>query len=178
MDSALVSCRTSFVVLYSMLICCCNAAPCITGFAGSRTSPGFSVSVSYLLLVLFVYSFFGRRALNCSLPVEKAENKHCEAKEAAAIAERWGDVSGMVDELMVWRSVLLSMMSLDPEKMRRKMLVALPSLKFLRETYSAVLDVLRSNGKLQHLSHLAVSDALEFVKVYKRKTESRRMEIM
>ena len=72
----------------------------------------------------------------------------------------------------------MTMMSQDPEKMRRKTLAVLRSLKFLWETYSAVLDVLRSNGKLQHLSHLAVSDALEFVKVYKRKTESRRIEIM
>ena len=43
--------------------------------------------------------------------VDKAEKKHCEAKEAAALAERWGDVGDAVDELMAWRSVLLSMMS-------------------------------------------------------------------
>ena len=56
--------------------------------------------------------------------------------------------------------------------------MVLPSLKFLWETYSAVLDVLRSNGKLKHLSHLAVLGALEFTKVYKRKTEFRRLQDM
>ena len=63
--------------------------------------------------------------------VEKAEKKHCEAKEAAAMAERCGDSDDAMDELTVWRSVLLSMMSQDPEKMGRKTLVVLPSLKFL-----------------------------------------------
>ena len=56
--------------------------------------------------------------------------------------------------------------------------MVLPSLKFLWETYSAVLAVLRSNGKLEHLSHLAVFGALEFTKVYKRKTEFRRLQDM
>ena len=87
------------------------------------------------------------------------------------MAERWGDVGDAVDELTVWRSMLLSMMSQDPEKIRRKTLVVLPLLKFLWETYRAVLDILRSNSKLEFRYYSAVWGPPEFAKVYKRKTE-------
>ena len=49
--------------------------------------------------------------------------------------------------------------------------VMLPILKFLSETYRAVLDILRSNSKLEFWYHSAVLGPPEFAKVYKRKTE-------
>jgi len=113
--------------------------------------------------------------------IEKAEKKCRKAKETAesmaVVAEQQGDVldGDVVDDLTAQRSILLSTMSQDPEKTQRETSVVLPSLKFLWETYRAVLDILRSNSKLEHLYHSAALGALKFAKVYKRKTEFRRL---
>jgi len=79
-----------------------------------------------------------------------------------------------VDDLTTHKSIMLSTMSLDPEKTQRETAVVLPSIKFLWEAYRAVLDILRSNSKLEHLYHSAASGALNFCRTYKRRTEFRR----
>jgi translation initiation factor 3 subunit A len=73
------------------------------------------------------------------------------------------------------QSILLSTMSTDPEKTQRDSALLLPSLKFLWETYRAVLDIFKSNSKLEHLYHSAALGALQFCRTYKRRTEFRRL---
>jgi len=71
------------------------------------------------------------------------------------------------------QAILLSTMSTDPAKSQRDSALLLPSLKFLWETYRAVLDILRSNSKLEHVYHAAAQGALRFCRVYKRRMEFR-----
>jgi len=73
------------------------------------------------------------------------------------------------------QSILLSTMSSDPEKTQRDTAVLLPALKFLWEVYRAVLDILKSNSKLERLYHGAAVAALRFCGEYKRRTEFRRL---
>lgn len=79
-----------------------------------------------------------------------------------------------LDDLTTHKSIMLSTMSLNPEKTQRETAVVLPSIKFLWEAYRAVLDILRSNSKLEHLYHSAALGALNFCRTYKRRTEFRR----
>jgi len=73
------------------------------------------------------------------------------------------------------QAILLSTMSTDPAKSQRDSALLLPSLKFLWETYRAVLDILRSNSKLEHVYHAAAQNALRFCRVYKRRMEFRHL---
>lgn len=71
--------------------------------------------------------------------------------------------------------LLLSTMSLDPAQSQRDSTLLLPRIKFLWESYRAVLDILKSNSKLERLYHLVAVNALEFCATYKRRTEFRRL---
>jgi translation initiation factor 3 subunit A len=73
------------------------------------------------------------------------------------------------------QAILLSSMSTDPAKNQRDSLMLLPSLKFLWEIYRAVLDILRSNSKLEHVYHATAVSAFHFCRVYSRRTEFRRL---
>lgn len=73
------------------------------------------------------------------------------------------------------QALLLSSMSTDPAKNQRDTLLVLPSLKFLWEIYRAVLDILRSNSKLEHVYHATAIGALQFCRTYQRRTEFRRL---
>jgi translation initiation factor 3 subunit A len=73
------------------------------------------------------------------------------------------------------QAILLSTMSTDPAKSQRDSTLLLPSLKFLWETYRAVLDILRSNSKLEHVYHTAAQSALAFCRTYKRRMEFRHL---
>ena len=73
------------------------------------------------------------------------------------------------------QAILLSTMSTDPAKTQRDSALLLPALKFLWETYRAVLDILRSNSKLEHVYHTAAQAALRFCRVYHRRMEFRHL---
>jgi translation initiation factor 3 subunit A len=73
------------------------------------------------------------------------------------------------------QAILLSTMSTDPAKSQRDSTVLLPSLKFLWETYRAILDILRSNSKLEFVYHAAAQNALQFCQTYKRRMEFRHL---
>lgn len=73
------------------------------------------------------------------------------------------------------QAILLSTMSTDPTKTQRDSALLLPSLKFLWEIYRAVLDILRSNSKLEHVYHAAAQGALRFCRVYHRRMEFRHL---
>lgn len=50
-----------------------------------------------------------------------------------------------------------------------------PALKFLWETYRAVLDILRSNSKLERVYHKAAVAALQYCRTYQAKSEFRHL---
>ena len=108
--------------------------------------------------------------------LDKAEQQCTEAKalvDAATLASNDND-----DEEgfgVSPQAILLSTMSTDPAKSQRDSIVLLPSLKFLWETYRAVLDILRSSSKLEFVYHSAAQGALRFCRVYKRRMEFRHL---
>lgn len=123
--------------------------------------------------------------------MEKAEKKCREAKEAVERGESVlptvvaGDKiestdDGEEDEAFYDspQSILLSTMSVDPEKAQRDTALLLPNLKFLWEVYRAILDILKSNSKLERLYHSVAVEALKFCGEYKRRVEFRRLSDM
>ena len=108
--------------------------------------------------------------------MEKAENKCTEAKafvDAATLAST--EINDDTDFGASPQAILLSTMSTDPAKSQRDSAVLMPSLKFLWETYRAVLDILRSNSKLEFVYHAAAQGALRFCRTYKRRMEFRHL---
>lgn len=86
------------------------------------------------------------------------------------------------------QSILLSMIAIDPMSSSNKAStttpsnsnsntshILLPSLKFLWEIYRAILDILRSNSKLEHVYHITAQSALQFCNIYHRKMEFRHL---
>uniref|UniRef100_A0A448Z9Q6 Eukaryotic translation initiation factor 3 subunit A n=1 Tax=Pseudo-nitzschia multistriata TaxID=183589 RepID=A0A448Z9Q6_9STRA len=73
------------------------------------------------------------------------------------------------------QAILLSSMTTDPAKSQRDSLLLVPSLKFLWEIYRAILDILRSNSKLEHVYHATSVSAFQFCRAYQRRTEFRRL---
>lgn len=111
--------------------------------------------------------------------MDQAELKCSQAtKTAEKLAQSKNDdtLKATIDELNVSpQAILMSTMSADPGKSQRDSTLLLPSLKFLWETYRAVLDILKSNSKLEHVYHVAAIGALRFCRTYKRRTEFRRL---
>lgn len=115
--------------------------------------------------------------------LKKAEAK-CSAAKAAADVVANTDTTASAGAILSMdgeddgiepQALLLSSMSTDPAKNQRDSLLVLPSIKFLWEIYRAVLDILRSNSKLEHVYHAAATGALKFCRVYQRRTEFRRL---
>lgn len=71
--------------------------------------------------------------------------------------------------------LLLSTMTSNPQQNQKESTLLLPRIKFLWEVYRAVLDILKSNSKLERLYHDTSINALEFCMVYKRRMEFRRL---
>ena len=125
--------------------------------------------------------------------IEKAEKKCKDAKDAVergempkpSVASGEEEVKEETttaddeDDLDLYdgnpQTILLSTVSADPEKAQRETLILFPALKFLWEVYRAVLDILKSNSKLERLYHGAAVSALRFCAEYKRRTEFRRL---
>ena len=124
--------------------------------------------------------------------IEKAEKKCRDAKEMAekgdytpkpVSKEENGETpkeqTAEDDDMDLYngnpQSILLSTMSTDPEKAQRETAMLFPALKFLWEVYRAVLDILKSNSKLERLYHGAAVAALRFCAEYKRRVEFRRL---
>jgi translation initiation factor 3 subunit A len=110
--------------------------------------------------------------------MEQAESKCSEAKASSDALLELDDTGGDAEEGLGAASpqaILMSTMSADPHKNQRDSTMLLPTLKFLWETYRAVLDILKSNSKLEHVYHAAALGALRFCRIYKRRTEFRRL---
>jgi translation initiation factor 3 subunit A len=86
------------------------------------------------------------------------------------------DDAGMDGFIASPQAILLSTISTDPIKLQqRDTSILVPSLKFLWEIYRAILDILRSNSKLEHVYHTAAQGALKFCQTYHRKMEFRHL---
>ncbi|CAM9635039.1 unnamed protein product [Pylaiella littoralis] len=72
-------------------------------------------------------------------------------------------------------SIMLSTMTEEGEKERTDREMVVPWLKFLWETYRAVLDILKTNTKLEHVYHATCIKAFNFCRTYERTTELRRL---
>jgi translation initiation factor 3 subunit A len=72
-------------------------------------------------------------------------------------------------------SILLSAMTGDDQATRTEREVVTPWLKFIWETYRTVLEILRSNQKLESLYSETAHKAFGFCVKYKRPTEMRRL---
>ena len=116
--------------------------------------------------------------------LERAEDQCSRAKAAldaaeAAASEVTTAVSVLDDDDegdgIGAQSLLLSSMSTDPAKSQRDSLMLLPSLRFLWEIYRSVLDILRSNSKLEHVYHATAVSAFQFCRMYGRRMEFRRL---
>jgi translation initiation factor 3 subunit A len=110
--------------------------------------------------------------------MEKAQ-KQCDAAkafvDAESLAQSTADSQDDDDFGVSPQSILLTTMSTDPAKSQRDSTLLMPALKFLWETYRTVLDILRSNSKLEHVYHKAAQNALHFCRVYKRRMEFRHL---
>ena len=121
--------------------------------------------------------------------LEKAETQCRKAKAAAdaaaaaasetptplSVLDDADDEDGEGESGIGPQAILLSSMTTDPAKTQRDSLLLLPSLKFLWEIYRAVLDILRSNSKLEHVYHATSVSAFKFCQAYQRRTEFRRL---
>jgi len=82
------------------------------------------------------------------------EEKKEEKKEEEVKTIEAGDRSNMM---------LLATMAADPSQKQRDSAVLLPRVKFLWEAYRAVLDILKSNSKLERLYHFTANRPSSFV---------------
>ncbi|CAN0337072.1 unnamed protein product, partial [Discosporangium mesarthrocarpum] len=72
-------------------------------------------------------------------------------------------------------SIMLSTMTDEGEKERMDRETVVPWLRFLWETYRAVLDILKTNTKLEHVYHNTCIKAFNFCRTYERMAEFRRL---
>ena len=93
------------------------------------------------------------------------------AEAAVAEAERVADL----DEGGTPESIMMSTMTEEGERQRNERKLLVPWLIFLWETYRSVLDILRSNSKLELVYHKTAERAFTFCQQYKRKVEFRRL---
>eukprot|EP00934_Nitzschia_sp_Nitz4_P007714 Nitzschia sp. Nitz4//scaffold124_size66437//46855//50047//NITZ4_006117-RA/size66437-snap-gene-0.23-mRNA-1//1//CDS//3329534570//7704//frame0 len=118
--------------------------------------------------------------------LDRAEDKCSKAKAAADAASQVDESTSVNNILSVdgeddagnAQALMLSSVSTDPAKNQRESQLVLPSLKFLWEIYRAVLDILKSNSKLEHVYHSTAIGALRFCQTYQRRNEFRRLSDM
>jgi translation initiation factor 3 subunit A len=110
--------------------------------------------------------------------INRAEEK-CIAAQAAVDQATLQNTTDTEDELGASpQAILLSTIAMDPAQSQRDAALLLPTLKFLWEVYRAILDILRSSSKLEHVYHLAAQNALRFCRTYKRRVEFRHLTDM
>ena len=107
--------------------------------------------------------------------IEKSEAQCKAASELVGDSAAEGPLGTEEETTDATNMLLLSGMNADPEQNQRESTLLLPKIKFLWEAYRAVLDILKSNSKLEALYHIVAVQALEFCATYKRKTEFRRL---
>ena len=86
-----------------------------------------------------------------------------------------GGVSNDLESAATPESIMLSTMSSDYESTQSSRTHILPALRFLWEVYRAVLDILKTNSRLEKTYHATANRAFTFCATYARKTEFRRL---
>ncbi|CAM9162125.1 unnamed protein product, partial [Ectocarpus sp. 8 AP-2014] len=103
---------------------------------------------------------------------KKATNSRKKADQMSLVeAAKVGDLEAEATP----ESIMLSTMTEEGEKERADREMVVPWLKFLWETYRAVLDILKTNTKLEHVYHATCIKAFNFCRTYERTTELRRL---
>ena len=92
-------------------------------------------------------------------------------KVALAAAAKISDL----DQEATPESIMLSSMTEEGDRDRTDREVVVPWLKFLWETYRAVLDLLHKNAKLERVYHKTCEKAFNFCKDFSRTLEFRRL---
>ncbi|CAH8477640.1 unnamed protein product [Dicrocoelium dendriticum] len=80
-----------------------------------------------------------------------------------------------LDVLETPESLMLNAVSLEGTQDRSTRTILMPWLKFLWDSYRLVLDLLRTNVKLESLYHSVANDAYDFCIKYGRKAEFRKL---
>ncbi|CAH8531156.1 unnamed protein product [Heterobilharzia americana] len=80
-----------------------------------------------------------------------------------------------LDILETPESLMLNAVSMEGTQDRSARTILMPWLKFLWDSYRLVLDLLRSNSKLESLYHEVAHDAYNFCLKYGRKTEFKKL---
>ncbi|CAH8557000.1 unnamed protein product [Schistosoma margrebowiei] len=80
-----------------------------------------------------------------------------------------------LDVLETPESLMLNAVSMEGTQDRSARTILMPWLKFLWDSYRLVLDLLRSNSKLEKLYHEVAHDAYNFCLKYGRKTEFKKL---
>ncbi|THD20101.1 Eukaryotic translation initiation factor 3 subunit A [Fasciola hepatica] len=80
-----------------------------------------------------------------------------------------------LDILETPESLMLNAVSFEGSQDRSARTILMPWLKFLWDSYRLILDLLRSNAKLEHLYHEIANDAYEFCIKYGRRAEFRKL---
>ncbi|KAJ1446349.1 hypothetical protein M885DRAFT_546895 [Pelagophyceae sp. CCMP2097] len=104
--------------------------------------------------------------------LEAAEKR---VAEAASTANDGSVLVKDLDNMTTPESVLMATMTDDGEQERAEREVLVPWLKFCWETYRSVLDILKTNSKLERVYHATACRAFDFCRKYERRTELRRL---
>ncbi|KAJ8602005.1 hypothetical protein CTAYLR_002755 [Chrysophaeum taylorii] len=103
--------------------------------------------------------------------VESAEAK---ANAAAAKPSSATMVADLENE-QTPESIMMSTVTEENDSERNDREILVPWLKFLWETYRSVLDILKTNSKLERVYHETSVKAFEFCRRFERRTELRRL---
>mmetsp|Transcript_7673 Transcript_7673/g.11534 ORF Transcript_7673/g.11534 Transcript_7673/m.11534 type:complete len:968 (+) Transcript_7673:90-2993(+) len=102
----------------------------------------------------------------------RATNARLKANAISAVeVKQIGDLEAEASP----ESIMLSTMTEEGGKERTDREVVVPWLKFLWEAYRTVLDILKTNTKLEQVYHSTCIKAFNFCKIYVRTTEFRRL---
>ena len=97
------------------------------------------------------------------------------AKEARSMNLGKGKAVADLECEQTPEAIMLSTMTDEGDGDRSEREVLVPWLKFLWETYRSVLDILKTNSKLEKVYHQTAQRAFEFCVQHERKTEMRRL---
>ena len=97
------------------------------------------------------------------------------AKEARSMNLGKGKAVADLECEQTPEAIMLSTMTDEGDGDRSEREALVPWLKFLWETYRSVLDILKTNSKLEKVYHQTAQRAFEFCVAHERKTEMRRL---